>query len=180
MAMSKSCIASPPNLRQFDYILRRGAGDDRLQPPSPCIEGLALFCGVRIAVIDSGDAFDRSASMVENCFDDMRGDTEPGHAARGRPAKIVERPTVRSSDFRAAGGKYNVVDRVLRATKARYRSESSRREYQRVLSVADSRKLLEEGDRRVAQRDFVRDPILRTLLCDCPGLSLKIDFAPSP
>ena len=84
--------------------------------------------------------------------------------------------TGQSFDFRAADLKRDVINRVLRPTKARYRGAPGRREYKRVFPIADARKRFENGDRCGAQRDFVRDAVLRAILGDRPASSRRGRF----
>lgn len=58
----------------------------------PNAERLAFLRRIAVAIIDSRHALHRSAFMVQDGFHNMRRDTVPGHAARGRAAQIVKAP----------------------------------------------------------------------------------------
>jgi len=71
-------------------VSRWRATHERVEISPPRLESRALFGAVGIAIVESRDALDGSAFVVKHGLDDMRGNAEPGHAAGGGAAKVVQ------------------------------------------------------------------------------------------
>src|SRR5271166_2378935 len=139
--------------RQFDDIHRPGAAYDRVKPPRPCVQRMALLGRVVVAVIHGRDAFDRPALMVQHGLDDMRRNADARHAASGRAAKIMENPSRRRHDARRVRAPFfrlgverlkdRRVDRFFCTAESGHRRRTCRRKDEGVSLVADARKGLE-------------------------------------
>ena len=124
---------------KFDDVARRGAGDDRLEPPSPCVQRMAFLGRVVVAVVYRRNALDRSALVVKHGLDDVRRDANACHATGGGAAKIVKSPSVGRPDVILLRRlKNRGVDCLFRPRESRDGRLARRREHEAVSLVADA------------------------------------------
>ena len=105
-----------------------------LNPDRPQLQRLKLFVQICVAIVDRCDAGDDTGFVVEDGFDDVRGDAEHRHVGRHRPAQVVETPVLsvrecgvqpfleatETRNGRRAGGR----EHEIRVLKARHRFEN--------------------------------------------------------
>src|ERR1700733_2204965 len=84
-------MASSPR-REFDDVRRLGAGDDRVEPPRPCVEGRALLGRVPVTLIDADDASSASGRVVQDSLRYLEADAELLQIGRDGAAEIMEGP----------------------------------------------------------------------------------------
>lgn len=53
---------------------------------------MSPLCVVPAAIVNTRNASFRPRNMIQDCFDDMRADSQICHACRAGPAKIVKSP----------------------------------------------------------------------------------------